>query len=42
LNFGRKLKRSQARLKKARRVEELTKKTGQRPRAGVVIDLRDV
>jgi len=28
-------------LKKRQRVEELTKKTGQRPRAGVVIDLRD-
>lgn len=28
-------------LKKGQRVEELTKKTGQRPRTGVVIDLRD-
>jgi hypothetical protein len=28
-------------LTKGQRVEELTKKTGQRPRAGVVIDLRD-
>jgi hypothetical protein len=28
-------------LKKGQRVEELTKKAGQRPRAGVVIDLRD-
>lgn len=28
-------------LKKGQRVEELTKKSGQRPRAGVVIDLRD-
>jgi hypothetical protein len=28
-------------LKKGQRVEELTKKMGQRPRAGVVIDLRD-
>jgi hypothetical protein len=28
-------------LKKGQRVEELTKKTGQRPRAGVVVDLRD-
>jgi hypothetical protein len=27
-------------LKKGDRVEELTKKTGQRPRVGVVIDLR--
>lgn len=27
-------------LKKGQRVEELTKKTGQRPRAGMVIDLR--
>jgi hypothetical protein len=27
-------------LKKGQRVEELTKKTGQRPRAGVIIDLR--
>lgn len=28
-------------LKKGQRVEELTKKTGQRPREGVVIDLRE-
>jgi len=28
-------------LKKGQRVEELTKKTGQRPRVGVVIDLRE-
>ncbi|MDP3983763.1 MAG: hypothetical protein Q8Q52_01990 [Acidimicrobiia bacterium] len=28
-------------LKKGQRVAELTKKTGQRPRLGVVIDLRD-
>ncbi len=28
-------------LNKGQRVEELTKKTGQRPRVGVVIDLRD-
>lgn len=28
-------------LKKGQRVEELTKKTGQRPRVGVIIDLRD-
>ncbi len=28
-------------LKKGQRVEELTKKMGQRPREGVVIDLRD-
>lgn len=28
-------------LKKGQRVEELSKKTGQRPRAGVVIDLHD-
>jgi hypothetical protein len=27
-------------LKKGQRVEELTKKTGQRPRIGMVIDLR--
>jgi hypothetical protein len=27
--------------KKGQRVEELTKKTGQRPRTGVVIDVRD-
>lgn len=27
-------------LKKGDRVEELTKKTGQRPRVGVVVDLR--
>ncbi|MGH8924089.1 MAG: hypothetical protein ACRDWA_05545 [Acidimicrobiia bacterium] len=26
-------------LKKGQRVQELTKKTGQRPRAGVVVDL---
>jgi hypothetical protein len=28
-------------LKKGQRVEEMTKKTGQRPRTGVVISLRD-
>ena len=28
-------------LKKGQRVEELTKKSGQRPRDGVVIDLRE-
>ena len=28
-------------LKKGERVEELTKKAGQRPRVGVVFDLRD-
>lgn len=28
-------------LKKGQRVEELTKKTGQRPRTGLIIDLRD-
>jgi hypothetical protein len=27
-------------LKKGERVEELTKKTGQRPRGGIVVDLR--
>jgi hypothetical protein len=27
-------------LKKGQRVEELTKKTGQRPRTGMIIDLR--
>jgi hypothetical protein len=27
-------------LKKGQRVEEMTKKTGQRPRTGVVLDLR--
>ncbi|MGH8928917.1 MAG: hypothetical protein ACRDWH_11235 [Acidimicrobiia bacterium] len=27
-------------LKKGQRVEELTKKTGQRPRAGIIVDLR--
>jgi hypothetical protein len=40
-NFRQEPKRSQAMLKKGQRVEELTKKTGQRPRVGVVIDLRD-
>jgi hypothetical protein len=39
--FRQEAKTSQARLKKGRRVDEPTKKTGQRPRAGVVIDLHD-